>query len=39
MTKKNQISFAGLTTENTLNKKEAEAGLNNNFLAAFSKET
>jgi hypothetical protein len=39
MTKKNQISFTSSTAGNILNKKKAEAGLNNNFLAALSKKT
>jgi hypothetical protein len=39
MTEKNQISSMGLTAGNTLNKKEAEVGSNNNFLVAPSKET
>jgi hypothetical protein len=39
MTEKNQISSTGSTAGNILNEKEAEAGLNNNFLAALSKET
>jgi MFS family permease len=39
MTEENQISSAGSTAGNTVNEKEAEAGSNNNFLAAPSKET
>jgi hypothetical protein len=39
MTEKNQISSAGSTAGNTINKKEAEAGSNNNFLAASHKKT
>jgi hypothetical protein len=39
MTEKNQISSAGSTARNTVNEKEVEAGSNNNFLAAPSKET
>jgi hypothetical protein len=39
MTEKNQIYSTSLTLGNTLNKKEAEAGPNDDLLAALSKET
>jgi len=39
MTEKDQIRSASSTLRNTLNEKKAEAGLNDDLLAALSKET